>query len=544
MPEGFAEFSRRTALYGLGAAFAASAVPVRATGSLTGFHDIRDYGALGDGKSIDSHAINRAIEAASAKGGGTIVVPPGEYLCFSIRLKSHITLVLSPGSMIVAADPDKHEGQYDLPEGVFEEQLVDYGLAHFHNSLIYGDGVTDIAIVGSGLIYGPGLDREGPPPRWHGIEGWKSPSELGMTADEARRAIPLEMKYEGRGNKAIGLTGCRNVVLQDFSILQGGHFACYVLGCTNVRIEGIIVDTDRDGIDLDCCRDAKVVNCTVNAPKDDAIVLKSSYALQEARFCEDIQILGCKTSGYLLGTLLDGTYQKSPYMAPDDVGGLGRIKLGTDSVAGFRRVLIADCLCENSRGLQMGAIDGGVLEDVTVRDVTLRNPVNHPLFVRLSARNRAPRGAGVASVRRVRFSDIQVSGARMEYPCGVVGIEDGIIEDVSFSGLHVSAAGGGTAEDAARVVPERRTSSLEPSFMKTLPAHGLYARHVRNLGMSDVRFDVEAADARPAIALENVNGAVIDGLTSTKAKQNAVRAAQDCRNIAIGQIETFSGENA
>ncbi|HEY8604446.1 rhamnogalacturonidase [Tsuneonella suprasediminis] len=539
MPEGFAEFSRRAALYGLGAAFAASSVPIRAAGSLSGFHDIREYGAVGDGKTIDSGAINRAIEAASAKGGGTIVVPPGEYLCFSIRLKSHITLVLMPGSVIVAADPDKHAGQYDLPEGVFEEQLVDYGLAHFHNSLIYGDGVTDIAIVGQGMIFGRGLDREGPPPRWHGIKGWKSPSELGMTADEARRAIPLEMKYEGRGNKAIGLTRCRNVVLEDFSILQGGHFACYVLGCTNVRIEGLTVDTDRDGIDLDCCRDAKVVNCTVNAPKDDAIVLKSSYALQEARFCEDIQIIGCKTSGYLLGTVLDGTYQKSPYMAPDNVGVLGRIKLGTDSVAGFRNILIADCMCENSRGIQMGAIDGGVLEDVTVRDVSLRNPVNHPLFLRLSARNRAPRGAGVARVRRVRFSDIQVSGARMEYPCGVVGIEDGIIEDVSLSGVHITAAGGGSAADAARAVPERRNSSLEPSFMGILPAHGLYARHVRNLGVTDMRVEVESADARPTIALENVQGAVIDDLVSTKDAKRAVRIAKDCRNVAVRDVSVL-----
>ncbi len=539
MPEGFVDFSRRAALYGLGAAFASSAMPVRAAGSLSAFHDIRDYGAVGDGKAIDSIAINRAIEAASARGGGTIIVPPGEYLCFSIRLKSHITIVLMPGSMIVAADPDMHDGQYDLPEGVFEEQLVDYGLAHFHNSLIYGDGVNDIAIVGQGMIFGPGLDREGPPPRWHGIEGWKSPAELGMSADEARRAIPLEMKYEGRGNKAIGLTRCRNIVLEDFSILQGGHFACYVLGCTNVRIEELTVDTDRDGIDLDCCRDAKVINCTVNAPKDDAIVLKSSYALQEARFCEDVQIIGCKTSGYLLGTLLDGTYQKSPYMAPDDVGVLGRIKLGTDSVAGFRNILIADCLCENSRGLQMGAIDGGVLEDVTVRDVTLRNPVNHPLFVRLSARNRAPRGAGVARVRRVRFSDIQVSGARMEYPCGVVGIKDGIIEDVSFSGVHVTAAGGGSASDAARDVPERRTSSLEPSFMGTLPAHGLYARHVRNLAVNDMRVEVKSADARPTIALEDVQGAVIDGLYSMKEEDRAVRIASDCRNIAVRSVSVL-----
>lgn len=544
MLEARAEFSRRTALFGAGAAMVASAVPVRATGSLTGFHNVRDYGARGDGKAVDSPAFNRAIAAASARGGGTIVVPPGRYLCFSIRLKSHITLVLSPGSVIEAADPRKHKGQYDLPEGVFEEQLVDYGLAHFHNSLIYGDGVSDIAIIGQGLIHGLGLDREGPPPRWHGIEGWKSPAEQGLSADAARRAIPLEMEYEGRGNKAIGLTGCRNVLLRDFSILQGGHFACYVLGCTNVRIDGLTVDTDRDGIDIDCCRDARVTNCVVNAPKDDAIVLKSSYALQRPVFCEDVQVTGCKTSGYLLGSVLDGTYRKSPYLAPDKVGVLGRIKLGTDSATGFRNILIADCVSENARGLQLGAIDGGVLEDVTFRDINLVNPVNHPIFLRLSARNRAPKGAGVAKVRRVRFTDIQVSGARMEYPCGVVGIPDGIIEDVSFRGIHVTAGGGGTEADANRTVPERRNSSLEPSFMGTLPAHGLYARHVRNLSIVDCGFDTTTPDARPAVALENVNGAVIDRLTSPKPREAAVRAGAGSQNVAIGSVQRFTGAAA
>ncbi len=539
-----AAFSRRTALLGVGAAMAASAVPVRATGSLTGFHNVRDYGAKGDGKAVDSPAFNKAIAAASRKGGGMIVVPPGRYLCFSIRLQSHITLVLMPGSVLEAADPTKHKGQYDLPEGVFEEQLVDYGLAHFHNSLIYGDGVSDIAIIGHGLIHGLGLDREGPPQGWHGIPGWKSPKERGLSADAARRANPEEMKYEGRGNKAIGLTRCRNVLLKDFSILQGGHFACYVIGCSNVRIDGLTVDTDRDGIDIDCSRDVRVINCTVNAPKDDAIVLKSSYGLQEPRFCEDVQVIGCKTSGYLLGSVLDGTYKPSPYVSTDKVGVLGRIKLGTDSIAGFRNVLIADCICENSRGLQLGAIDGGVLEDVTFRDITLRNPVNHPIFLRLSARNRAPQGAGVAKVRRVRFSDIQVSGARMEYPCGVVGIPDGIIEDVSFRGIDISSAGGGTAEDAARVVPERRNSSLEPSFMGTLPAHGLYARHVRNLSITDARFAVAAPDARPAIVLENVNGATIGGLASSKPRHAAIRASADTRNLSVGTVDTLSLEPA
>ncbi|KQN01468.1 glycoside hydrolase [Sphingobium sp. Leaf26] len=534
-----ANFSRRALTLGFGAAFAMASVPVRAAGSLSGFHDVRDHGAKGDGIAIDSDAINRAIEAASTAGGGTVVVPPGHYLCFSIRLKSHITLLLMPGSLIEAADPRRHKGRYDLPEGVYEEQFIDYGVAHFHNALIYGDGVTDVAIVGRGLIHGLGLDREGPPPRWHGIEGWKSPKEQGLTADAARRAIPREMEYEGRGNKAVALRRCRNVLLRDFTILQGGHFACYVLGSTNVTIDNLTIDTDRDGIDIDCCRDLRVTNCIVNAHKDDAIVLKSSYALQEPVFCEDISVIGCKTSGYDLGTLIGGQYRPSTYRSTDNVGVLGRIKLGTDSATGFRNVLISGCTCENTRGLQMGAIDGGVLEDVTFSDINLRNTVNHPIFVRLAARNRAPRGNGPSKVRRVRFSDINVSGASGPYACGIVGNPGAPIEDVSFSNVHVRSAGGGSAADAARAIPERPASSLEPSFMGAFPAHGLFVRHARNISLRDVSFDVEAADARPAILFDDVQGAMVDGLRSRQPRDTAIRSTASS-GIQIGDIQTLS----
>ncbi len=534
-----AEFSRRFVTLGLGAAMAASPSLVRASGSLKAFHDVRDYGAKGDGIAIDSDAINRAIEAASAAGGGTVVVPAGHYLCFSIRLKSFVTIVLMNGSVIEAADPRKHAGRYDLPESVYEEQFQDYGVSHFHNSLIYGDGVNDVAIIGKGLIHGIGLDREGPAPRWHGIAGWKSPAEQGLSPDAARRAIPREMAYEGRGNKGIGLIRCRNVLLRDFTILQGGHFACYVVGSTNVRIDGLTVDTDRDGIDIDACRDVKVTNCIVNAPKDDAIVLKSSMALQEPRFCEEVSVIGCKTSGYLLGTVVDGTYQPSPYMSVDDVGVLGRIKLGTDSVAGFRNIMIADCVCENTRGLQLGAIDGGILEDVTFSNIQLRNPVNHPIFVRLSARNRAPKGNGPSQVRRVRFSGINVSGAPGPYASGVVGIPGGIIEDVSFTDIHVRSAGGGTREDAAREIEERPKSSLEPSFMKTFPAHGLWVRHARNISLKDVSFTVDKPDGRPAVLLDDVQGATVAGLSSSLAPGSAVRAVRS-RDVRVRDVERQS----
>lgn len=530
-----AEFGRRAVTLGLGAAFAATALPVRASATLRSFHDVRDYGAKGDGKAVDSAAINRAIEAAARAGGGTVIVPPGRYLCFSIRLKDNITLVLSAGSVIVAADPDTHGRHYDLPEGAFEEQFTDFGVYHNHTSLIYGDGVSNVAIIGKGLIHGLGLEREGPGPRWHGIPGFQSPASLGLTPEQARMTNPAEREQQGRGNKAVAFKESRNVLLRDFTILQGGHFAVYVLGCSNVTIDNLTVDTDRDGIDLDCCRNVRVANCIVNAHKDDAICLKSSYALNRRIVCEDVTVIGCKTSGYALGSVLDGSYRKSDYVSTDKVGVLGRIKLGTDSVGGFRNVLVTDCTCENSRGLQMGAIDGGTLEDVTFSNITMRNIVNHPLFVRLSARQRAPEGAPMATVRRVRFSDINVSGADGRYPCGIVGIEDKVIEDVTLSNVHVRCSGGGTAEDAARVPPERRSSSLEPSFMGTLPAFGLYVRHARGVAAKDVSFTTDQPDARPAILLDDVAGAQIQGVRTSAPVARAVKATGS-GDVQIGNV--------
>lgn len=504
------DLSRRTLALGLVATLGTAPMLARAAGR--GFYDTRDFGARGDGVTIDSEAINKAIAAAAGAGGGTVIVSPGDYLCFSIRLKDNITLLLSPGATIIAANPDISGAHYDLPEGVFEEQLASHAQSHYRNSLIYGIGLSNIAIVGQGRIHGLGLDRENPEPRWHGIPGWVSPKDQGLDPTTARLKDPLERHYEGRAGKSIGLKQCHNVILQDFSILQGGHFSIYALGCTNVTIDKLMIDTDRDGIDIDNCRDVRISNCIVNAPKDDAICLKSSGALNDKSLCEEVMITGCKTSGYLLGSLLDGTYKTSPYLSPDKVGVVGRIKLGTDSVGGFRHILISDCMCDHTRGLQLGAIDGGILEDVSFRNIALRNPVNHPLFVRLSARNRAPAGAGVASVRGVEFSGITAFGALGDYPSGIVGIADGRIDDVTLDNVHIHSGGGGTAEDAARVPPERRNSSLEPSWMGKLPACGLYVRHARNIRLGHCTFEMEKADARPAVVFDDVCGASVDNL--------------------------------
>lgn len=498
--------------------------------------DVRKYGARGDGKAIDSPAINRAIRAAAKRGGGVVLVPPGRYLSFSIRLLDNITLALSAGAVIEAADPDTHGRNYDPPENYMEEQWQDFGITHVNNSLIYANGASNIGIVGPGMLHGLGLDRDGPGDRWWARPNWQSAKALGITPKELFLRDPKEAAQVGRANKTVGLRDCRNVRLQDFTILQAGHFGIIAHGCSNMQLDGIVIDTDRDGIDIDCCRDVRVINCTVNAPKDDAIVLKSSGALGRPVLCEDILIQGCKTSGYAMGSLLDGSYRKSDYGSPDTAGVLGRIKMGTETIGGFRNVRISDCICTNSRGILIGIVDGGTMEDVVVSGITLRDPVNAPLFVHHAARMRAPKGTPVGKIRRVRFENVQASGALPGYPCGVEGIADGPIEDVTFRGIDITARGGGSVTGE----PEyRRETSLEVSYLKNIPAHGLWARHARRLTVQDCRFAVETPDARPTIALRNVAGAVIDGLASSKQRDAAV-SAKDSGNVAIGDVRVLA----
>src|ERR1043165_3269305 len=190
----------------------------------------------------------------------------------------------------------------------------------------------------------------------------------------------------GLGNKAISLKLSRNVTLRDFSILNGGHFAPLATGVDNLTLDNLKVDTNRDGFDIDACRNVRVSNCSVNAPHDDAIVLKSSYALGEARPCENVTIANCQVTGYDVGSFLDGTFKRTLERAPDRDGPTGRIKFGTESNGGFKNITITNCVFDRSRGLALETVDGGAIEDVTITNITMRDVSNSPLFIRSEER--------------------------------------------------------------------------------------------------------------------------------------------------------------
>ena len=443
-------------------------------------HNVRSFGATGDGKTIDTPAINKAIEAATAAGGGVVLFPAGTYLCFSIHLKSKVTLYLDQGATIVAADSGP-AGQYDPAEPNQWDKFQDYGHSHWHNSLIWGEGLENVSIVGPGLIWGRGLSRG--------------------SGREAPKA-----EDPGVGNKAISLKNCRNVLLRDFTISHGGHFGILALAVDNFTIDNLTIDTNRDGIDIDCCRNVRVSNCSVNSPWDDGICLKSSFGLGYARATEMVTITNCFVSGFLEGSLLDATYKRVP--PRENVRPTGRIKFGTESNGGFKNITISNCVFDYCRGLALETVDGGLLEDVTITNITMREITNSPIFLRLGSRMRGPEGVPVGALRRVIISNVMCSNSASSLGSIISGIPGHEIEDVRLNDIYIEHQGGGSKEDALGQPPENADKYPEPTmFGNTMPSHGFLIRHARNIQLNNVEIACAKEDLRPAFFLEDVKGA-------------------------------------
>jgi polygalacturonase len=503
--------------------------------------DVRAFGAKGDGRTLDTDAINAAVSTAAAQGGGVVQFPPGVYASFSIRLKSHVTLRLGPGATLLAADPASGQGRYDSPEPNEWDLYQDFGHSHWQNSLIWGIGLEDVSIEGPGRIDGRGLTRRGPGARWKRDVGSR-PLSMGPASPAAEDPEAVQLRaMDGQGNKAISLKLCRNVVLRDVSILDGGHFAVLATGVDNLTIDALTIDTNRDGIDVDACRNVRISNSSVNSPNDDAIVLKSSYALGELRATENVTITNCVVSGYDVGTVLGGTFGRTQAHAPDRDGPTGRIKLGTESNGGFRNIAISNCVFDRCRGLALETVDGGPLEDVVVTNLTMREVTTAPIFLRIGDRGRGPGTPPVGSMRRVSISNVVASGVEPRFAAVLSGIPGHPVEDVLLSNVRLLYHGGGSAEDAARRPPENETAYPEPSMFGVLPAYGLFARHVRGLVLREWALSYEKPEARPALVLEDLEDAYLDHVAARRPADAAFCVLRDVRGLlardSFGQAE-------
>jgi polygalacturonase len=461
---------------------------LRAAGAGTVFN-VRDYGAVGDGKNLDSPAIDKAIEAAASQGGGTVRVPAGTYLSGSIHLKSNIHLVIDAGATLLGAPQSLNA--YDETEPYNLGGYQDGGHCYFHNSLIWGENLTNVFITGHGMINGGGLVRsDGILDRMCGFHDWQHPKTNNLP--------PVRL-----GNKAIALKLCRNVLIRDVTIFHGGHFAILVTGCDNLTVDNVTMDTDRDGIDIDCCRNTMVSNCRINSPNDDGLCPKSTHALGELRPTENLTIVNCQVSGFKEGTLLDGTMQPSKNHN-------GRIKFGTESSGGFRNCTVANCTFRSCRGLALEEVDGGIMDNITINNITMMDVPDYAIYITTGERNRTPGVTTNSRMRNIFISNVIADGVGKMSGIQIMGLPGQPIDGVRLQNIRLISRGGGTRDEAAIQPKELGDGYPEPRKLGTLPAYGVFARHVKDLELADVHVSFASEDLRPAAAFTDVQGLELD----------------------------------
>ncbi len=415
-------------------------------------YDVRDYGAKPDGITLSTKSIQKAIDACSQSGGGTVYLPPGTYLSGTIYFKSGVTLRLAAGSTLLGTKNLK-----DYPPTV--QAFRSYTDNYTDKSLIYGEKLERIAITGSGTIDGQGASFKGP-----------------------YKVRPYMIRF----------SQCRNITVKDVTLRNSPMWVQHYLACDDVHITGItvrsLVNHNNDGINIDSCRRVIISDCNIESG-DDAVVLKST----SARVCQDVVVSNCILSSRC-----------------------NALKMGTESNGGFKNIVMTGCSIYNTHlaGVALEIVDGGTMDRVVVSNITM-NKIGAPIFLRLGNRARPfekdMNTPGIGVMRNITISNIEATGANPT-GCAISGLLEAKIENVTLSNLRLSFEGGGTKADAERKNPEKTADYPEYSMFGRLSAYGLYCRHVKGLKLFNVQLQLEKPDQRHAVVFEDVEDALIDCL--------------------------------
>lgn len=446
---------------------------------------IADFGAVPDAEQLSTASIQAAIDSCGNQGGGRVVVERGRYTTGTLFMRSRVELHLAHGARIVAStDTTKHIN-------LFGKNLLKKGLIHAEN-------VSNIAITGFGTIDGSG----------------KEPVFLIGGTDPGR-------------TYALFLKGCRNVTVKDVTLTNPSFWTFRIYDCETVFVRGIHIyshsNLNNDGIDIDG-RDIVVSDCIIDAT-DDGICLKSENPLSP---CENIAITNCVVAS-----------------------NCNAIKFGTPGQGGFRNIAISNCVIKtpsendlfgygaymipgitarrtNNSGISMECVDGGVMEKITIDNIVMEN-VNTPLFIRFGRRNKTPR-----YTKDIIISNI-IANSTSLMTSSITGLDGSPAENIAVSNVIFNIEGGGLIDDVQRIVPEAERSYPENrSFGSSLPAYGFFLRHVKDISLSNIRFNVCFADHRPAVWIEDGQQVRIDKVTSNKHDtQQPYILCRDVRGLLI-----------
>ncbi len=438
-------FSRRALLL--------AAIPLAAAVRDT---DVTDFGAVGDGATLNTKALQSAIDACAKRGGGTVRLPAGRFLSGTLSLKSGVHLHLDAGAVLLGST---RLDDYPVTPGGFRSYVDTYT----DKSLLYAENAENIGIGGAGCIDGQGKSFHGP-----------------------YKVRPYLMR----------LISCRGAEVRDVTIRNSPMWVQHYLNCEDVHIQGITVNShvnvNNDGIDIDGCRRVRISDCNISSG-DDAIVLKATADV----VCRDVVVSNCVLSS-----------------------DCNALKLGTESNGGFENIAFSNCTIYDTRlaGIALEMVDGGPLDGVSVNNIVMRG-VGTPIFMRLGNRARPYREGdprpGMGTFRNVQITNVQAVGAG-NTGCAIAGLPGGRIEDVTIENIRIEFAGGGTDEDARRSVPENPDKYPEHSMFGRLPAYGFYVRHARGIRFRNLRLTTLKSDARPAVVKDDVEDVPVEAVRPTR----------------------------
>jgi len=433
--------------------------------------NVREHGAAGDGRTLDTAAVQSAIDACAAEGGGTVLVPAGTFVIGTVELKSNVTLHLAAqGRLLGSPDPAHYRPGRGIPTS--NGNLVLLSASEAENVTIAGPGTID----GNGARFYTGRgDNTGP----------------GAKASEGYFQRPHLLIFHR----------CRNLRMRDVFLTASAYHAVRILQCERVSFTGVRihnrVNRNNDGFHFYSNTQVHLSDCEV-ACQDDACALFGSNQF--------VTIVNCRFS---------------TRWAVFRFGG-----------GDARNITIANCIVSETYGcpIKMRCSAGSRFENILFSNLVL-DRVTGPISIGLdSSRLRSDAGAAPGGIVRniafhgLRATVVDVGGQHADLPwvseyrpgetrtCITLnGVGAEMLENISFTDVHVTYAGGGTAQEAAATVPEMAGEYFE---IGTPPAYGLYARNVRGLTLHNVRFGVEQPDARPAVVLERVADAAVNGFAA------------------------------
>ena len=471
-------------------------------------YNIKRYGAKADGKTNNTAAIQKAIDEASANGGGRVLVPAGKFVTGVLILKSNVDLHVDKGAFLLGS-----------------AIRADYGEGKA-SPLIVSNNQHHIAITGQGTIDGQGRAL---------IKDIYRRLHAGTLPDtEWRKPNPWHQLRPTEDNrpKLIEFKSCSDINIKNITIKNGLCWIQNYKDCTNLVIDHIKVESvtywNNDGIDLVDCKNVKLTNSFFNAA-DDGICLKSE---DRSGACENIYIANCRIRS-----------------------SASALKFGTASHGAFKKITVRNISVYDTyrSAIALESVDGATLEDIDIRDITATNTGN-ALVIRLGHRNqKVPAGI----LRRVYIGNVKVdvpagkpdAGYEMEgplvtiphnvFPSSVTGIPGSRVEDVTLENITINYAGGAKKErayfgmDTLEKVPEKISSYPEFSMFGELPAWGFYIRHADGIKIKNMVLTCKGTDYRPALIADDVKGLAINALTIPQVKKKPVVVLNKVSGLAL-----------